>query len=544
MGLCGAAGFGKVKLFGVVLAGSWAGGCDIEGGFRDTSDALFPQDTTYLDVPGVRLSAGSYRSINLARGTEPLVLARGGDPDDGSLHVIRYGRSESCAIPDVGSYRFWDAGRLSYMEGDTLRFADERCRVRPLAIPDGRHPVTNLTNAAVVRAGRVLLRVDFANDATEELATDVSALHSVPAGHVVVTGEGLLGFTRDWQASTSIDLSASRIVAEDKFLLIENDEGIHQLTLNSRGDGVEFDLDTVDADGCSVTPSLGRLYYYSPCAAGTVVAWERFDAAPLELGTGIDPRYVRVQSVAIPPDEHRWTAYLRDIDEGDGVGTLVARSPEGVDYEVGERAVLSWFTMRTGSDGRVRGRTLVDVRGDVGRLISWEQDGAVEELAGDVLRNSALNLLVNFDGSVGDYAVLQGNEIQVLAHGVPPDGFSYSGEEEGLISMFFDYDGASGTLALGRGAGLSLRASPRVVAHGVVPSYYEFLDLTAGLPGIVYLADFDVGAGAGRLAYHNFELDFTAPIRGGVSDFISGFGGVFYLVEDGPEAGIWWTRAK
>lgn len=544
MGSSGAIGSWGLGLLGLALVSPLVGGCDIEGGFRDTSDALFPKDTTYLDVPGIRVSAGSYRSLNLARGTEPLVLARPGDPDDSSLYVIRYGRSESCVIRDVGSYRFWDTGRVSYLEGDALRFADDRCQVRPIAIPDGRHPVTDLPEAAVVKAGRTVLRVNFDSDTTEALAGDVSAVHALPAGYVVVAGDRLLAFTREWQPSSSLDIAEPRIVAEDDFLLIENDEGIQRLTLNRRGDEVEVELRTIDAEGCSVNSSLGWLYYYSPCSKKKVVAWVDFDEPPLELGTGIDPRYVRVQSVAVPVREHRWMVFLRDVDEEDRVGTLMVRTPEGEEYEIGERAALSWLNLRTGSDGRVHGRTLVDVHGDVGRLVSWEQDGGVAELARDVFRDSPLNLLVNFDGRVGDYAILQDDEVTVLAHGVPPNGFSYSGEEEGLISMFFDYDGASGTLALGRGPGLSLREQPRVVGHGVRLNYYEFLDLTAGLPGIAYLANFDADAGIGQLAYHNFELDFSAPIRDGVSDFISGFGGVFYLVEDGPDAGIWWARAN
>jgi hypothetical protein len=124
-------------------------GCDIVQGFQDAGDALFPEQSTHLSTPALRLVEGGYKSIAFAAGRELSVLARPAD-DSGSLFVMRFANPEPCEIRDVGRFvasrnpNRAEAG-IAYFHEDatqgTLHFADTSCKTFDFAVDDARLPV-------------------------------------------------------------------------------------------------------------------------------------------------------------------------------------------------------------------------------------------------------------------------------------------------------------------------------------------------------------------------------------------------------------------
>ena len=142
-------------------------GCDIVQGFQDAGDALFPEQSTHLSTPALRLVEGGYNSIALAAGRELSVLARSAD-DTGSLFVMRFANPEPCEIRDVGRFvasrnpNRAEAG-IAYFHEDatqgTLHFADTACKTFDFEIDDARLPVGE-TEHMLAAIWRSLLRVE------------------------------------------------------------------------------------------------------------------------------------------------------------------------------------------------------------------------------------------------------------------------------------------------------------------------------------------------------------------------------------------------
>ena len=92
---------------------AFVGGCDIVQGFQDAGDALFPEERTYLNAPGLRLVAGNYRDLNFANGDDLYLLARKPDDEGDDLIAMLYGSPRPCTIPQVRSYYTNHIARLS-----------------------------------------------------------------------------------------------------------------------------------------------------------------------------------------------------------------------------------------------------------------------------------------------------------------------------------------------------------------------------------------------------------------------------------------------
>src|SRR5688500_18795950 len=76
-------------------------GCDLVQGFQDAGDALFPEERTHLNAPGLRLVSGSYRDLRFASGDDLYLLARHLDAEDRNLYAMKYSKPRPCAIPRV-----------------------------------------------------------------------------------------------------------------------------------------------------------------------------------------------------------------------------------------------------------------------------------------------------------------------------------------------------------------------------------------------------------------------------------------------------------
>src|SRR3954447_14648140 len=62
----------------LVTAGA---GCNLVQGYKDAGDSLFPEQSTHLASPGLRLVSGHYRGLGLMTGSELYLFARGADDD-------------------------------------------------------------------------------------------------------------------------------------------------------------------------------------------------------------------------------------------------------------------------------------------------------------------------------------------------------------------------------------------------------------------------------------------------------------------------------
>ena len=110
-------------------------------------------------------------------------------------------------------------------------------------------------------------------------------------------------------------------------------------------------------------------------------------------------------------------------------------------------------------------------------------DGSSVELARSVYTGSSpLELVINYDGQLGDYATLVDDELVTVAERIPPAGFRATNQNDTAYSVFSDYDGITGTLSVGPGPRPRSAEKPRVIAEGVPRYFHDFLDRSTGLP--------------------------------------------------------------
>lgn len=560
--------------------------CNVVQGFEHAGDALFPSEKTYLDAPGYRLVTGGYRQLVLLTSTELFVLARSSVDGDDSLYSIRYAVPTPCSIPSVG--RYWAGGSIDigaawiayFHDGGntgTLSFSDTGCHVSPLTLPDAELPYARVTprdangnletdqlRLLIHSAGRLLL-VDPASAEPTVLVDPADGLISGIGKDdvsVVLSNGQLEVFDQDWNYLSTFGDGVVNVIQRGESIYFEDANGVQRATPAERDGGVVIDTDVLAADACDLTfPAPGRrwLAFYSPCADQTLAIYDEstqeLSRPPLDLE---DPRALVLfpdpKGPATPKPELDavWALFLRDIDYGAGTGTLVAHAPSGDEFTIGRSAALERVTL---DDSGNFGFALTNVDGDTGTFVRWEPDGTVTPLASNVLRDGTganwADLMIDWDGSAGTLAQVNGESVYPLLERVPRQDFSYQ-DVYGRQALFYDYDGENGTLAIGHaacapGADDCAREYyvPEPVAYGVHHPDHAFLDASAEfLPGIGFLDQYDDVHGTGRFQYRNLELGFTSVVSEGVSDFTFAGNGMLYAVPYGEGAGIWLARAK
>jgi hypothetical protein len=87
---------------------------------------------------------------------------------------------------------------------------------------------------------------------------------------------------------------------------------------------------------------------------------------------------------------------------------------------------------------------------------------------------------------------------------------------------------------------------PEIELTTIAPSVSRFGVGSLGLvlPGLLFLTNYDLDRGTGRLEYRNLELGFTALVNYGVSDYLVAKDEVLYAVPRGEGAGIWLVQGK
>jgi len=574
---------GLLALLGAV----GAVGCDVVQGFEHAGDALFPTVKTYLDAPGYRLAAGGYRQLVLLTSSELYVLARGTRSDDASLYSIRYSLPAPCSIPEVG--RYWAGGSLdvgqawiAFFHGGgsrgTLSFSDTSCHVSSLTLPEAELPYARVTprNAngelepdrleLLIHSGKQLLLVDPAAAKPPEVLIDpadavLAGFGKANLGLVLSDGK-LAAFDSEWRYLQTFADGVVAVAQLGDSVYFEDSGGIQRATASARGTEPAVETTVIADDGCGLAfPSTSRHWvgFFSPCADRTLALYNEStkEVTRPELIVD-DPRALLLSpkpgltGTPKPELDSVWAYFLRDINYQAGVGTLVARAPDGTELVLGSNAALE----RTVLDkGGAYGYALVDVSGDTGTSVRWRPDGSVVELAQQVLREGTdegwADLLVDWDGTSGTLAQLNGGELYRLLEHVPRHGYAYE-DVHGRRALFNDFDGENGTLSIGEAACSPGTTHcereyyvPHVVARGVHHPGHAFLDQEADfLPGIGFLDQYDVTSGTGRFQYRNLELGFTSIVSEGVSDFVFAGSGMLYAVPYGEGAGIWLARAK
>ncbi|HEY3594029.1 MAG TPA: hypothetical protein VGL13_09145, partial [Polyangiaceae bacterium] len=338
----------------------------------------------------------------------------------------------------------------------------------------------------------------------------------------------------------------------------EDGAGIHQLA--STGGGAPTVTDTVIAPGgchINIPPTLGAsdawVLYNASCDDSAISAYGASSKRTSVLDFTVDPAHLVIapawpKSDGDPGVDPFLYFYLTGFDNSANVGSLIMRTSDGVEHPLGDQAALERVSLFS-SDTGTHGYALIDVDGATGTFVGFDPAGATTELAHQVLRGVS-DLIVNFDGQMGDFALPTDGGIAVVAQHVPPSGFLLRDRKGRWTAILHDYADSLATLSVTPSsldffaAGAYPAPAPKLelVATGVLPdSRTQFL---TSLPGIAYLTHYDAASDTGRLEYRNLELEFTGTVSDGLANYISTDDGVIYSVPAGDNAGVWAVRAR
>jgi hypothetical protein len=338
-------------------------------------------------------------------------------------------------------------------------------------------------------------------------------------------------------------------------LFFEDRTGIHRLSSSGGDDPVIAD-EVVAAGGCHLafSPGVGGaeswVTYDAPCVGAVHNAygvWSRHASAIAwpDGATQIAFAPAWPQANGDPAVDPFYVVYVTEA------GTLHVRTPEKNAFPIGENAALERVNV-VGSETGTYGYALVDIDGDTGRYVRWQaKDGSVETLATGV-RYGGDDLLVNYDGHKGDFALASGGALVTVAKDVPAAYYRFRDQKGRWSAVLSDYDGSFATLSVTNSAldrsqaayavpALGAPALTPIAARVVPDSRARFLTC---LPGVAYMTNYDVTKGTGELAYRNLQLEFTATVSAGVSDYLSTSANIIYSVPFGEAAGIWVVRAR
>lgn len=542
-------------------------GCDVVQGYQDAGDALFPEQSTHLASPGLRLARGSFTELDVAAGSEVYLLAREADDASGKLISMRYADPRPCELQGVRRYSTTrDESRrvplISYFEENTRRgklwFADANCRTFSLAFDDARLPVAETEQGVVVWAGSDLWLATPESGNQERLASGVTDVVSRVFGkrYAVVANDRLVVFDQNWREQGVFGSEVGSLVRAGDSLFYLDRVGAHRVVA-SESDSRAVESELLVEDACS----LGRqddtwVTLRSPCSGGKVLAIHEPTGELFTLPFDADPSNLKLVPAAKSPgrdplEDPFWFFYLRS-DEAEGAeSSLFVRTPTGQELALGARGTLRQLRL-VESEGEVHGHALVDVAGETGRYIWWNESGETRTLARDVMWRPD-RLIVDFDGTVGSAAVASGDRLIILAERVPWNAFEYQDSTEKWSVLFHDMQAqGAGRLSVFPGGLDALESSPpdapfevpelAPVASNVIA--YGTMSLDHVLSGVAYVTDFDAATFTGRLEYRNLELRFTAKVNDGVSSYLVAYDDILYSIPYGNDAGVWVASAK
>ena len=550
------------SLVAAALLTPFVAGCDLVQGFQDAGDALFPEERTHLNAPGLRLVAGNYRDIRFSSGADLYLLARKPDDPERNLYAMLYSAPRPCSIPRVAGYLAThlaqiDAPAIAYFEEDvwtgSLHFADAECTVYPHVIDNAR-PVDATPDGFVVWVGNELSIFNPVTGIDKPLSSGVEGLilRAFSGHHIASANRQIVVFSPDWRPLGSFGENAVRAERAGASLFYEDDGGIHRLTPVEGG----ITDKVLAADGCELAArDEPWVQYFSPCAQQKLVIYHEPTSQAAAVDIPAQPRHVQVEKAAgslgtNPETQPFWFFYLRDVNAETDRGTLVVRAPDGSEAELGTDASLDLADVFEPDDGAY-GYALVSMTGSTGTYRYWTLDGARRDLATGVLPDAG-RLIVDFDGVKGNLAAPSRDQLRIVSEGVPSRGFEYDDRKGRWTAIYHEFDGTRGALSILDGnldsteIGFQSTGDADFGMRTIAPDvgYFRTAFLDFVLPGILYIAEHDPVRDVGLLEYRNLELGFTAQISEGVSDFIVTADDVLYAVPYGSAAGIWLLQAK
>lgn len=548
------------------LLGMTAWGCDIVQGFQDAGDSLFPEQSTHLASPGLRLVSGQYRGLGLIGGSELYLIARGANDDTGKLFSMRYAEPTPCEIPAVGRFAVTNARTrsspiLSYFNDDTrrgtLHFADASCKTYALSFDDARLPVGETDEHIVVWAGTDLWRAAPETGDKKLLAGGVTEVMRNVFGKRFAARENghLIVFDSEWQTQGTFGDDVGSVLRAGKSLFYTDAVGAHRIVESSAGSrAVEDEL--LVSDACSLgSQGTAWVAFRSPCEGGELMVVHEPTGRMFTLPFDADPRQLRLAPARNsrgrdPLEDPFWFFFLRNGDEEGSENALIVRTPEGDEHALGTHSTLSQLRL-VDSDTGPYGYALVDVEGELGRYVWWSASGETRELAKNVMWRPE-RLIVDADGTVGSLAVALGDRLRILAKKVPWQAFEYRDETKAWTVLFHDmHDGVGRLSSIPNGLD-QLQAMPAelpldvpelsdVASNVIVASTSSLNDV---LSGVIYLTGYDLTTRTGRLDYTSLDLRFSAHVHDGVSDYIVAHDEVLYTIPYGDDAGIWLVSGK
>jgi hypothetical protein len=542
-------------------------GCDIVQGYQDAGDALFPEQSTHLAAPGLRLVRGHYSGLGVVAGTEVYLLAREADDATGKLISMRYADPEPCEIEGVGRFgttreESRDPPLISYFNDEArrgkLRFADAKCRTYPLTFEDALLPISETERSLVVWAGSDLWLATPETGSQELLASAVTdVINRVFGRRFAVLAEGRLAvFDASWKHQGTFGEEVSEVRRAGQSLFYTDAVGAHRIVA-SEADPHVVASELLVEDACWLaTQDATWVTLKSPCSEGKVLAIHEPTGQTFTLpfdADGADVKLVpALESPGLDPlADPFWFFYLRSGDDEGSEDTLFMRTPSGDEHALGARATLRQLRLLE-SESETHGYALIDVDGETGRYVWWNAAGETRVLAENVMWRPD-RLIIDYDGSVGSVAVPSGKSVVTLAERVRWDAFEFQDatkkwtvlqhdlQEEGAGRLSVFPNGIDELESREPGRPLVAPALSPVASNVIVFGTSSLEDV---LSGVTYLTDFDLTTLTGRLEYRNLELRFTARVNDGVAAYLVSHDEILYSIPYGDDAGIWLATAK
>jgi hypothetical protein len=536
--------------------------CNPKAGLESAAGAIDPDEKSYVDGPGSRLTSGPFESVGLDFDADTGVhlLARRRDDQGQSMTIFGQDAQNGCTIsPNAATWfaskpasapirllPFFDS--LDATGTGTLRFSSIDCVVAPYSLDDAKQPIElDLEQGFLVRQGGGLVLANPWAGTTTTLVSSFQRLIETGSLFLVWGDAQVIAFDGNATEIARFGNNVANFVEVNGSYAVEDDDGVHSLSLNRGGDG--FTFKTTDTDACAMSAAADAfsdwVLVHSPCSDQHLVA-ERVDPlaelSRLPFATEADSRFAKVEgfSESASSLSQATAFYLTNVDPATNLGTLFVAQPDGEPLQLGTNATLLHSALFRPSPTWA-GCALIDIQNGLGRLIGWNWDGTSQTLAENVdLAAVVPGILANFDGHAGDVLGLDASgSVVVEQSGSPP--FDSTEGDLGSSLRLEHFDGTVGALTYAEGLGPF-----QAVAQRVPPDEYEFLTIVP-LPGFAYLESYDEKSLTGTLSVQNTSLGATSTVAAGVSDFIATnypLPGLLYAVPSGDNAGIWFARAK
>jgi hypothetical protein len=551
----------------ICIAVSFACACDPKAGFESAAGAIDPNEKSYVDGPGSLLTSGPFNSVGIDFDADTGVhlLARRRDDQGQSMTLFGQDAQNGCRIaPNVAT---WFAAKptakpyrlLPFLDSrdatgaGTLHFSSIDCKVEPYSLDNALGPTDpELEQGFLIRQGKGLVLADPWSATTQPIVSDFRRLILTGSQFLIWGDSQLIVFDQNVTELARFGNNVSAVTDLDfgDAFAVQDDDGLHALIFDFGSETFSFQM--VDPEACGLGPSPAALDWvlvHSPCNDQRLVG-ERVDPKGmppdrLPFTTPADPQSARIEGFSDGGTSlsDATAYYLANVDATTGLGTLFATTPDGPPFQVGQNAVLDRVSLVNGNSAWA-GAAVVDIDDGLGRLVRWNWDGSLETLAENVDQAAfGLGFLSNFDGHAGDFLSLDANaNVSVVQVGSPPSANTLRSNDYEWALRLEHFDGVAGDLTLAQG----LDAPFVTAAKHVAQDQYQFLSLVP-LPGFAYLGDYDEKALSGTLFVQNLTLGSTLAVAKGVSDFTATnypLPGILYAVPAGPNAGLWFARAK